>query len=223
NETLVACAHAITRLAQSRTVAMLEPLPARRSEDGKLTVSKEPGALIHAMCVAAGLGASSAYTWLKVPVVPEMERVVSATTLPVLLLGGDPGPRADEVFEGWRRALALPQVRGLVAGRALLYPENDDVAGAVRAAARLVHGWVQGMSRYHLTAPSLEHGTHLVSITPERAGWRYTGLDVTRLEPGGERAVDATGRELLVLPLSGSARVSVDGTTFELGGREDVF
>lgn len=140
NETLVACAHAITRLAQSRTVALLEPLPARRSEDGKLTVSKEPGALIHAMCVAAGLGVSSAYTWLKVPVVPEMERVVSATTLPVLLLGGDPGPRADEVFEGWRRALALPQVRGLVAGRALLYPENDDVAGAVRAAARLVHG-----------------------------------------------------------------------------------
>ena len=53
---------------------------------------------------------------------------------------GDPGNRPAEVFEGWRRALRLPQVRGLVAGRALLYPPNGDVAGAVKAAAELVHG-----------------------------------------------------------------------------------
>jgi hypothetical protein len=69
-----------------------------------------------------------------------MERVLEATTLPTLLLGGDPGSRAAEVFEGWRRALRLPQVRGLVAGRALLYPADGDVAGAVSAAARMVHG-----------------------------------------------------------------------------------
>lgn len=79
------------------------------------------------------------------------------------------------------------------------------------------------MSRYHLTAASLVHGTDPVRLTPERAGWRYTGLNVIRLEPGGERVVDATGRELLVLPLSGGASVSVDGATFELRGRDDVF
>jgi hypothetical protein len=44
------------------------------------------------------------------------------------------------VFEGWRRALRLPQVRGLVAGRALLYPSDGNVAAAVAAAAELVHG-----------------------------------------------------------------------------------
>ena len=66
--------------------------------------------------------------------------VLEATTLPTLLLGGDPGNRSAEVFEGWRRALRLPQVRGLVAGRALLYPPGGDVATAVAAAAKLVHG-----------------------------------------------------------------------------------
>jgi len=34
--------------------------------------------------------------------------------------------------------MAIPQVRGLVAGRTLLYPKNGDVAGAVDAAAAIV-------------------------------------------------------------------------------------
>ncbi len=139
-DTITACADAVGSLARAGHVAMIEPLPARRDAAGKLTISKDPDALIHAACVAAALGASSAYTWLKIPVVGEMERVAAATTLPVLLLGGDPGPRADEVFAGWRRALGLPTVRGLVAGRALLFPEDDDVEAAVRRAADLVHG-----------------------------------------------------------------------------------
>ena len=51
-----------------------------------------------------------------------MERVLAATTLPCLLLGGDPGERSDQLFAGWAGAMALPQARGLVAGRSLLYP-----------------------------------------------------------------------------------------------------
>jgi hypothetical protein len=34
--------------------------------------------------------------------------------------------------------MAIPQVRGLVAGRALLYPRDGDVARAVDAAAAIV-------------------------------------------------------------------------------------
>ena len=37
--------------------------------------------------VASSAGATSAYTWLKVPVVDDMERVMAASTLPALLLG----------------------------------------------------------------------------------------------------------------------------------------
>jgi DhnA family fructose-bisphosphate aldolase class Ia len=139
NETLAACARAVSALARAGKVAMVEPLPAAH-EGGALTLKKDAHSLLHAVCVAAGLGHTSAYTWLKVPVVEGMEQVIAATTLPMLLLGGDPGPRAAEVFAGWRRALAYPQVRGLVAGRALLFPEDGDVAGAVRQAAAMVHG-----------------------------------------------------------------------------------
>jgi hypothetical protein len=73
-------------------------------------------------------------------VVDEMERVAAATTLPTLLLGGDPSGAAEETYAAWQAALALPPVRGLVVGRSLLYPRDDDVATAVDIAARLVHG-----------------------------------------------------------------------------------
>jgi hypothetical protein len=139
-DTLEGCARAVTRLAARRLVAMVEPLPACREASGTVRISKDPDELIRLIGVASGLGTSSAYTWLKVHVTEEMERVLEATTLPTLLLGGDPGDRQAEVFEEWKRALRIPQVRGLVAGRALLYPPDNDVAGAVAAAARLVHG-----------------------------------------------------------------------------------
>jgi hypothetical protein len=138
--TLEGCSRAVTELAARKLIAMVEPLPARRESDGSVCLSKEPDDLVRVISVAAGLGNTSAYTWLKVHVTERMEQVLEATTLPTLLLGGDPGNRAAEVFEGWRRALRLPQVRGLVAGRALLYPPDHDVAGAVTAAAALVHG-----------------------------------------------------------------------------------
>jgi hypothetical protein len=139
-DTLEACARAVTALARGRTTALVEPLPAYRGADGGLVIAKDTDSLIRAACVAAGLGTSSAYTWLKIPVVEEMERVAEATTLPLLLLGGDPGAHAPGVFAGWRRALELPQVRGLVAGRTMLYPRDGDVAGAVARAAEWVHG-----------------------------------------------------------------------------------
>ena len=79
--------------------------------------------------------------WLKLPVVEEQERLLSATTLPVVLLGGDPG--RDEqarvaTYKRWTASMELPQVRGLVAGRTLLYPPDGDVAAAVDAAASIV-------------------------------------------------------------------------------------
>jgi hypothetical protein len=86
----------------------------------------------------SALGATSAYTWLKLPVVEDMATVMAATTLPTLLLGGDPAGHPDETYGKWREALTLPGVRGLVVGRALLYPPDGDVAGAVDAAVSLV-------------------------------------------------------------------------------------
>jgi Cgl0159-like len=68
----------------------------------------------------------------------------------VLLLGGDAGEsedEADEMFERWTTALALPTVRGIVAGRALLYPPDDDVDAAVDRAVSLLTGGTPGTPR----------------------------------------------------------------------------
>ncbi|MEU0566598.1 deoxyribose-phosphate aldolase [Nonomuraea sp. NPDC005983] len=137
--TLESCARAVTDLARRQLMAMVEPFWSLRSETGSVRNDLSPDAVIRAISVAQALGVTSAYTWLKIPAVAEMERVMAATTLPALLLGGDP-PDIDAAYADWGRALRLPGVRGLVVGRALLYPPDDDVATAVDAAAALVRG-----------------------------------------------------------------------------------
>ncbi|WP_246267555.1 Cgl0159 family (beta/alpha)8-fold protein [Nonomuraea typhae] len=136
--TLESCAHAVSDLARRRLVAMVEPFwSGRPVAGGPLRNDLSPEAIIRSISVGQALGTTSAYTWLKIPAIPDMERVMAATTLPALLLGGDP-PDLDAAYADWARAMDLPGVRGLVVGRALLYPQGDDVATAVDNAATLV-------------------------------------------------------------------------------------
>jgi hypothetical protein len=134
--TLEACGRAVTELAARDLLALIEPFWSGRGGH-----DLSPEGMIRAVNVAQGLGATSARTWLKLPVVADMERVMEATTLPTLLLGGDPGDPADApdaAYAAWRAALRLPGVRGLVVGRALLYPPGDDVAAAVDTAVSML-------------------------------------------------------------------------------------
>jgi len=137
--TLEASARAVTELAQHHLMAMIEPFWCTRRE-GRVINLLDPDSVIRAIHVASGLGATSAYTWLKLPVVDDLSRVMDATTLPTLLLGGDPTGPPQETYTSWGKALTLPSVRGLVVGRALLFPPDDEVAAAVDVAAELVHG-----------------------------------------------------------------------------------
>jgi DhnA family fructose-bisphosphate aldolase class Ia len=124
------------RARRAAAVALVEPLWWRAATGGSSRPA--PDAVIKGVSVGQALGATSAYTWLKLPAIDEMERVMAATTLPVLLLGGDPVEAPDLVYARWERALRLPGVRGLVVGRALLYPPDDDVAAAVDVAHSLL-------------------------------------------------------------------------------------
>jgi hypothetical protein len=135
--TLEACANAVTGLARQGLMAMVEPFISQRV-GGRVRNVLTADAMTRAVAIASGLGATSAYTWLKVPVVEEMERVMAASTLPALLLGGEVSAGQDTALAGWRKALALPSVMGLVAGRTLLYPPGDDVAAAVDAAVEVM-------------------------------------------------------------------------------------
>ncbi|KQS08893.1 deoxyribose-phosphate aldolase [Curtobacterium sp. Leaf183] len=136
--TLEATARAVSEAAAHRLPIMLEPFMSDW-RDGRVVNDLSAEAVITSMAIAAGLGETSAYSWLKIPVVDDMERVMAATTLPTLLLGGDPSSRPLETYARWADALALPGVRGLVVGRTLLYPPDGDVASAVDVAAGLVH------------------------------------------------------------------------------------
>jgi DhnA family fructose-bisphosphate aldolase class Ia len=134
--TMVACARAVDELAAHGLVAMVEPFMSSRV-GGKVRNDLSPDAVIKSIHIAQGLGSTSAYTWMKLPVVDEMDRVMEATTMPTLLLGGDPSD-PDEAFASWEKALALPAVRGLIVGRTLLYPPDDDVRTAVATAVSMV-------------------------------------------------------------------------------------
>ncbi|MGV9884292.1 Cgl0159 family (beta/alpha)8-fold protein [Streptomyces sp. NPDC003006] len=139
--TLHSAARAVDAMAERRLPVFVEPFLTRRRDGGgppRNDLSAE--AVITSIAIASGLGGTSAYTWLKVPVTEnpdDMARVMETSTLPAVLLGGDIGDDQDAAYEKWRGALQLPTVRGLVVGRALLYPPDGDVAGAVDTAVGL--------------------------------------------------------------------------------------
>lgn len=142
--TLEASARAVDELARRGLLAMVEPFVSHRREDGRLRNDLSPDAVIRSATIAAGLGSNSAHTWLKLPVADDpagtesMHRVLAATTLPVVLLGGEVRDDPDAVYERWREVLRLPTARGLVVGRSLLYPPDGDVAAAVDTAVGLL-------------------------------------------------------------------------------------
>ncbi len=135
--TLEACANAVSALAQRSLMAIVEPFISHRV-DGRVRNDLTAEAVIRSATVASGLGSTSAHTWLKLPVVDGMSDVLAATTLPVLLLGGEVGSDQRAQFAQWSEALASPQVKGMVVGRTLLYPPDGDVAAAVDATVEMM-------------------------------------------------------------------------------------
>ncbi|HJR54427.1 MAG TPA: 5-deoxy-glucuronate isomerase [Gemmatimonadota bacterium] len=78
-------------------------------------------------------------------------------------------------------------------------------------------------ARLHLPAGAAATDGDPVVVTPERAGWRFTGLRVIELEPGATRTVATGPDEMLALPLQGSCEVDIEGGRFTLAGRRSVF
>lgn len=136
--TLEACARAVSEMGRRRLPIMVEPLPYHRDAQGRARLLDDEDALLRAVAIGAGLGSSSSYNWLKVPAGKDPARMLATTTLPALILGGAPGPDPEATYASWERAMEVPNVRGLVVGRALLFPSDGDVAGAIDRAARIV-------------------------------------------------------------------------------------
>jgi len=78
--------------------------------------------------------------------------------------------------------------------------------------------------------PNLVAEGSIVNLTPEDAGWAWTGLQVLALAPGVPRTVHTGASEAFVLPLAGGLRVDVaadagaaQSASFDLQGRDSVF
>lgn len=138
--TIESVAATITQLADLGIMCLLEPLPYVQNKAGVAVLDESDERLIKVVAIASGLGSSSAHTWLKIPTTNRMAEVAGATSMPILMLGGDPGKDTAQTFERWEDAMTETNVRGLLAGRTLLYPNMGSVENAVRQAAELVHG-----------------------------------------------------------------------------------
>jgi hypothetical protein len=141
-KTMVASAAAINELNALSIPTFLEPLPVIKSEKG-YKVIKTAEALAKIVGVASALGDSSRRLWLKLPYCENYDVVARATTLPILLLGGesvgDPTAFLREVAAG---IAAGANVRGALVGRNVLYPGDDDPLAVAEAVGGIVHhGW----------------------------------------------------------------------------------
>ena len=137
--TLMYCAKAITEMNALRLPTFLEPLPVAKS-DGGYRVIKTSEALAKIVGVASALGDSSSFLWLKLPYCDNYEVVARATTLPILLLGGesvgDATPLLRQIEAGLNSGL---NVRGALVGRNVLYPGPEDPFVVAQATGSIIH------------------------------------------------------------------------------------
>lgn len=78
------------------------------------------------------------------------------------------------------------------------------------------------------SVPDARTGGAVAEVTPERAGWGYSGLLVHEIAPGGHLDLELTADEAVVVPLRGSLRLDVTDPSGErhdlrLTGRASVF
>jgi DhnA family fructose-bisphosphate aldolase class Ia len=138
--TLESTARAVDEMSELRLPIFVEPFLSRRV-DGRVVNDLSAEAVTRSIAIASGLGGTSAYTWLKLPVTEDpddMAEVLETSTLPAVLLGGEVGEDQEGAYERWRKALRHPTVQGLVVGRSLLYPAEGSVETAVDTAVGLL-------------------------------------------------------------------------------------
>ena len=138
-KTLMYIAEAVSELSALGLPSFLEPLPVKRTENGYQPV-KDPIELLKQIGVLSGLGGNTARTWLKIPVCEGYERVVRATTMPLLMLGGASHDNPEPTIREFARGMGGgPNVRGAMVGRNVLYPGQDDPLAVGTVISEIIH------------------------------------------------------------------------------------
>lgn len=138
-ETMLYCSTAVTEMNALGLPTFLEPLPVVK-DNNNYKVVKTAEALAKIVGVASALGDSSRYLWLKLPYCENYDVVAGATTLPILLLGGESVGDATPLLREIAAGLAAgPNVRGALVGRNVLYPGPEDPLVVAQAAGSIIH------------------------------------------------------------------------------------
>ncbi len=126
-------------MSSEKLPIFLEPLPVQK-DGSSYSVIKDADLLSELVSLTAALGNTSRYTWLKLPFTENFEKVVKATTLPIVILGGGKSSDIKEVLTDLDTALnSGHQVRGAMFGRNLLFPDAVDSRELSDAIGQLVH------------------------------------------------------------------------------------
>jgi hypothetical protein len=167
-KTMLACVQAINECNALRLPMFLEPLPVVKTEKGYVVV-KTAEALAKLASVASALGDSSRYLWLKLPYCEGYEAVARATTLPILLLGGESAGYPSPFLRQLESAIAAGRnVRGALVGRNVLYPGDEDPLAIAEAAGGIVHaGWTVEQALQSLAS---KRGTGMDILAPLYGG-----------------------------------------------------
>jgi hypothetical protein len=137
--TMLYCSTAVTEMNAVGLPTFLEPLPVVK-DNNNYKVIKTADALARIVGVASALGDSSRCLWLKLPYCENYDVVAGATTLPILLLGGESVGDATPLLREIAAGLAAgSNVRGALVGRNVLYPGAEDPLVVAQAAGSIIH------------------------------------------------------------------------------------
>ncbi len=119
---------------------MLEPIAVVKTKEGNYKFSHNPEHVIRMVSAGNGLSHTTADTWIKIPFTPDYARVCKATTLPILMLGGESTGHPGTTIENFAQGMASgPNVRGALVGRNVIFPGREDPAVIAEAINLCVH------------------------------------------------------------------------------------
>ncbi len=139
-KTLERCSRLVAACNDAQMALFIECTPVERDASGNYAPRLGVEAFAKATCIASALGETSTRTWLRMPNFEGLAEALKATSLPCVLQGGSPRSDAPALLREVEAAMRVSgQVRGVMMGRPILYPGDDDplaVAAGVEAIVR---------------------------------------------------------------------------------------
>lgn len=81
----------------------------------------------------------------------------------------------------------------------------------------------QDNKKYYIPARTYSEGDYSLNLTPERAGWEWSGLKILVASPGKKYQLDSGNSEIVILSLEGTVKVDLGSKEYNIAGRKDIW